>query len=279
MLESAAGSIVEEATPVAADPVPAVGGSLPEGEGTGSGTDAPKFPGWTGQLSKEQLADIQARVAKDPKELESLPKGLSELYASYATLKASSVGAVKRPDKDAPKEAWDQFYQGLGRPESAEGYTLEKPQIPSGMRYDEAQEKWFRGVAYNLGMTQEQAKTFFDEYNKVQVAGVQRAIEAKKAQAAEALGKLKAEWGDSFPDKWEGIRQAYTQFIPDGANGALFRKIQAYGLDNDPDFLRMFRNIYEKIGPPKIVVPSGQGSGSEQKGGFNFKLDGVTGRA
>jgi len=230
MLEGATGT-VQEAAPVAADPVLAVGDTPPVEEGTGSGTDAPKFPGWTGQLAKEQLADIQARVAKDPKELESLPKGLSELYASYAALKASSVGAVKRPDKDAPKEAWDQFYNGLGRPESAEGYTLKKPQIPSGMRYDDAQEKWFRGLAHNLGLTQDQARTFFDEYNKAQVAGVQKAIEAKKAAAAEALGKLKTEWGDSFPDKWEGIRQAYTQFIPEGANGALFRKIQAYGLD------------------------------------------------
>lgn len=274
MLEGAGGT-VQEAVPIAADPAPAVGGSSPGGEGAGSGTEAPKFPGWTGQLSKEQLADIQARVAKDPKELESLPKGLSELYASYATLKASSVGALKRPDKDASKEVWDQFYNGLGRPESAEGYTLEKPKIPSGMRYDDAQEKWFRGLAHNLGLTQEQARTFFDEYNKAQVAGVQKAIEAKKASAAEALGKLKAEWGDSFPDKWEGIRQAYTQFIPEGANGALFKKIQAYGLDNDPDFLRMFRNIYEKIGPPRMVVPSGEGSGTESKGGFHFKVDGL----
>ena len=275
MVESAAGGTIQEVAPVATDPAPAVGGSPAGEEGAGSGTDAPKFPGWTGQLSKEQLADIQDRVAKDPKELESLPKGLSELYASYATLKASSVGALKRPSKDSPKEVWDQFYKELGRPESAEGYTLEKPQIPSGMRYDDAQEKWFRGVSHNLGLTQEQAKGFFDEWNKVQVAGVQRAVEAKKAAAAEALGKLKAEWGDSFPDKWEGIRQAYTQFIPEGQNGALFKKIQAYGLDNDPDFLRMFKNIYDKIGPPKIVIPSGQGSGTGDKGGFHFKVDGL----
>ena len=277
MLEGADGSVQEASPVVATEPAPAVGGAQ-EAQAAGSGTDAPKFPGWTGQLTKEQLADIQDRVAKDPKELETLPKGLSELYASYASLKASTVGALKRPAQDAPKEAWDQFYKELGRPESAEGYTLEKPQIPSGMRYDEGQEKWFRGVAHSLGLTQDQAKSFFDEYNKAQVAGVQRVIAAKKAASEAALNALKQEWKDSFPDKWEGIRQAYTQFIPEGQNGALFKKIQAYGLDNDPDFLRMFKNIYDKIGPPRMVVSSGEGSGTDSKGGFSFKLDGVAGR-
>ena len=270
MLESALGGDA----PVATDPAPAVGGA-PEAQAAGSGTETPKFPGWTGQLKPEQLADIQARVAKDPKALEKLPKGLSELYASFAALDAQSSSALKRPAKDAPKEAWDQFYKELGRPESAEGYTLEKPQIPSGMRYDEQTEKWFRGVAHNLGLTQEQAKGFFEEYNKIQVEGVQRAVAAKKAAAEAALNALKQEWKETFPDKWEGIKQAYTQFIPEGANGALFKKIQAYGLDNDPDFLKMFKNIYDKIGPPKFVVSSGQGSGSDQRGGFQFKVDGI----
>jgi hypothetical protein len=225
------------------------------------------------------LADIQARVAKDPQELEKLPKGLSELYAAYATLQVSSAGALKRPDKDSPKEAWDQFYKELGRPESPEAYTLEKPNIPSGMRYDDSTEKWFRGVSHGLGLTQEQARGFFDEWNKVQTASVQKAIEAKKAAAETALNSLKAEWKDKFADNWEGLRQAYVQFIPEGKTGPLFKKIQAYGLDNDPDFLRMFKNIYDKIGPPRVVVPSGEGSGTDKKGGFQFRLENISGRA
>ena len=275
MLEGA-GSAVQEA-PVVSDPAPAVGGAQ-EAQAAGSGNELPKLPGRTGQLAKEQLAVIQDRVAKDPKALDELPKGLSELYASYDSLKVSSAGALKRPGKDAPKEAWDQFYKELGRPESAEGYTLEKPQIPSGMRYDESTEKWFRGVAHSLGLTQEQAKGFFDEYNKAQVDGMQRNIAARKAAAEVGLTALKQQYGDKFPDVWEGIRQAYSQFMPEGQTGNLFKKIQAYGLDNDPDFLKMWKNIYDKIGPPKFVVPSGEGSGSDKKATFNFKVDGI-GRA
>ena len=277
MLDSALGEA--GAAPVAKDPAPAVGGAQ-EAQAAGSGTELPKLPGWTGQLTKEQMAVITDRVAKDPKALEELPKGLSELYASYDSLKASTVGALKRPAKDAPKEAWDQFFQGLGRPESAEAYTLEKPQIPSGMRYDETAEKWFRGIAHSLGLTQDQAQGFFAEFNKTQVANFQASINAKKAAAESALGTLRQKWGDKFADNWEGLKQAYAQFMPEGSSGALFKKIQAQGLDNDPDFLQMFYNIYTKIGPPKIVTPSGEGSGSEDKGGFHLKgLDAISHRA
>ena len=146
------------------------------------------------------------------------------------------------------------------------------------MRYDESTEKWFRGVAHSLGLTQEQAKGFFDEYNKAQVDGMQRNIAARKAAAEVGLTALKQQYGDKFPDVWEGIRQAYSQFMPEGQTGNLFKKIQAYGLDNDPDFLKMWKNIYDKIGPPKFVVPSGEGSGSDKKATFNFKVDGI-GRA
>ena len=96
MLEGA-GSAVQEA-PVVSDPAPAVGGAQ-EAQAAGSGNELPKLPGWTGQLAKEQLAVIQDRVAKDPKALDELPKGLSELYASYDSLKVSSAGALKRPGK------------------------------------------------------------------------------------------------------------------------------------------------------------------------------------
>jgi hypothetical protein len=277
MIEGAGGTVLEAAPVAKDDPAPAVGGAQ-EAQEAGSGTELPRLPGYTLQFTADQQAALKARVAADPKALEKLPKGLPELYAQFDQLQTQSVGALKRPAQDAPKEAWDQFYKELGRPESAEGYTLEKPQIPSGMRYDESTEKWFRGVAHNLGLTQDQAKGFFNEYNKVQIEANLRAREAKKAAAETALNALKQEWKDSFPDKWEGIRQAYTQFIPEGQNGALFKKIQAYGLDNDPDFLRMFKNIYDKIGPPKIVVPSGEGSGRDERPTFNFKVGNI-GRA
>jgi hypothetical protein len=268
MLEGVAGTIVG-APAITEAPAPVVDGPK-EGEVADQSTATPKFPGWTGQLAKDQLADIQARVAKDPKALETLPKGLSELYAAYASLSESSKGALARPPQDAPKEVWDQFYKELGRPESAEGYTLEKPEIPSGMRYDDEMEKWFRGVALARNLSNDAAKGIFADWNKAQAEANARAFAARQKEATDAMTALKTEWGDKFADNWEGMRQAYLQFVPGGEKGRLFQKIQAQKLDNDPDFLKMFRNIYTKIGPAKTVVPTEAGGGTEKSGGFQF---------
>jgi hypothetical protein len=249
MLEGVAGTIVE-APAITEAPAPVVDGPK-EGEAADQSTATPKFPGWTGQLAKDQLADIQARVAKDPKALETLPKGLSELYAAYASLSESSKGALTRPPQDAPKEVWDQFYKELGRPESAEGYTLEKPEIPSGMRYDDEMEKWFRGVALAHNLSNDAAKGIFAEWNKAQAEVHARAFAARQKEAGDTM-------------------TAYLQFVPGGEKGRLFQKIQAQKLDNDPDFLKMFLNIYTKIGPAKTVVPTEAGGGTEKSGGFQF---------
>ena len=265
--------VVEDTGANPVDAAPVVDGAQPASVGNEAvSVEPPKLPGWTGQLTAEQQAEIKARVAADPKAVDELPKGLTELYSGYSQLKAQSVGAIKVPAQDAPKEAWDQFYKGLGRPESAEGYTFEKPSLPSGMRYDEAQEKWFRGLAHAVGLNTTQAKGIFEEWNKYQIGNVAKAQEGRKAAAKAATDALKAEWGDKFADNWEGVRQSYLQFIPEGQNGKLFKKIQAYGLDNDPDFLKMFRNIWTKIGPPKMVIPRGDGGGpGDKKGGFVFE--------
>jgi hypothetical protein len=257
---------------VAQEGAPVVDGIQPTSAGNEapSGTDTPKLPGWTGQLTVEQQAEIKARVAADPKAIDELPKGLTELYSSFSQLKAQAVGALKVPAADAPKEAWDQFYKGLGRPESAEGYTLEKPQVPAGMRYDEAQEKWFRGLVHALGLNQTQAKGVYDEWNKREVATFQKVIEARKSQAKAAIDSLKQEWGNKYEENWAKMQLAYSQFIPGGNQGQLFKKIQAHGLDNDPDFLKMLKSIGDKIGPPRTVVPKEVPGSSAESGGWSI---------
>jgi hypothetical protein len=251
-----------------AEGAPAVGGVQPQSAGNDApaGTEPPRLPGWTGQLTAEQKAQLESRVAADPAALEKLPKGLTELYAKFSELEAQTVGAIKVPPKDAPKEAWDQFYKGLGRPDSAEAYALEKPQIPAGMRYNEAQEKWFRGMAHAIGLNQAQAQGLFDEFNRQQTAEFQKIMESRQAQRKaerdNAETVLKQRYKDAYLDKMEGMRQAYMALMPGGQNGNLFKKVQALGLDNDPDFLQMWINIAEKIGPPRMVVPSTEGGGS-----------------
>ena len=256
----------EGATPQAVEAAPVVDGAQPAkvGNDAASGVDAPKLPGWIGQLTAEQQAEIKARVAADPKELDQIPKGLTELYSNFSQLKAQSVGALKVPAADAPKEAWDQFYAGLGRPESAEGYTLEKPQIPAGMRYDEAQEKWFRQLAHTAGLNQAQAKGIFDQWNKLQEQNYQAMIQSRVQKAAQATETLKQEWQTKYEENMEYVKLGFHLIAPQGTKDEAFKELQRVGLDNNPNFLKKLAELGKRVGPAKTVVPTGiTGSANE----------------
>jgi len=248
------------------DPAPAVGGAQ-EAQVAGSGTEPPVVPGYIrGQLDKETSEALLAEIKADPELAKRLPKDPTDVFKQWRALDKASKGALRIPEKDAPKEVWDQFYKGLGRPDSAEAYALEKPQIPAGMRYNEAQEKWFRGVAHALGLNQVQAQGLFAEFNKIQTTEFQKTIAARQAQRVadktNAETVLKQKYKDAYLDKMESMKQAYMALMPGGQEGKLFKKVQALGLDNDPDFLQMWINIGEKIGRPRVVVPSSEGGGS-----------------
>ena len=256
-----------------AEAAPAVGG--PQGTAPGSepasGTDAPVLPGYVkGQLDKETSEALLAEIKADPDLAKRLPKDPTDVFKQWRSLEKASKSALNIPAKDAPKETWDQFYKGLGRPESAEGYTLEKPQIPAGMRYDEAQEKWFRGLAHAAGLTNTQAKGIFDEWNRQQSATFQKMTESRKAAATAAINSLKAEWKDKYADNWARMQEAVAQFIPGGKDGPLRKKLESTGLDNDPDFLRMMKAIGDKIGPPRFVAPRGDQGSSSGKSDWIF---------
>jgi hypothetical protein len=268
MLEADTGATasVQEPAPV----VDGVQGNAP-GNDVGSGTDTPALPGYVkGQLDKETSEALLAEIKADPELAKRLPKDPTDIFKQWRTLDKASKSALAIPAKDAPKEVWDQFYKGLGRPESAEGYTLEKPQIPAGMRYDEGREKWFRGLAHAAGLNNAQAKGIFDAWNNQEAATFQKSIEARKVEAKAALDALHAEWQDKFPDNWARMQDAMVQFIPGGKESPLFKKITQWHLDNDPDFLRMMKAIGDKIGPSKFVAPRGDRGGSSGKSEWTF---------
>lgn len=232
-----------------------------------SGVQTPAYPGYVGQFNKAEQEDFKRQIAANPELVKKLPPNIAELYRSWAAHDATLANALIIPQKDAPKDSWDQFYTKLGRPESADKYALEKPQLPSGMTYSEGQEKWLRGLSYALGLTQFQAKALWDESNKAQIAAAETIAKARTAQAAAVMEKLKTTWGDKFTENWDHMGAAWKQF----GNPQLLEKLKAYGMDNDPDMLEFFVKLYQKIGPPKFQTPSGEGgNGSTGRPAFNF---------
>lgn len=261
--------------PIVTESPPVVDGTAQEAPAADSGEI--KLPGYALQFTKEQQAALKEELKRDPKAIEKLPKGLPEFYDSWRTLSANQ-NAIKVPAKEATKEEWDQYYKATGRPDSADQYTLTKPNVPAEFQYSDAVEKWFKGVAFANNLPNSVADGIFAELNKLQVDALtkvrtQQAEAAKKAEsekqakAQEAINTLKQKWGEKFSENWEGMRKAVAMFQTPG----MIEKAKTLGLENDPDFLVMFFNIYTRIGPDKIVKPSDEGGGRNTgKPGFDF---------
>lgn len=101
-------------------------------------------PGWMAQLpdnlkGNEKLARY---------------KNVNELSTALLDLDGKSVNAVPLLTEDATDEEKAAFYKALGRPESPDGYTLEKPELPDGMVYDENLEAFMRPKLHEAGFSQ-----------------------------------------------------------------------------------------------------------------------------
>ena len=189
--------------------------SEPAVEGTLTGTVEPTSD-WRSSLSE----DVATHSAiKDIKTVEDLAK---------ATINAQKmVGADKVviPSKDQGREAWDEVYNKLGRPEKPDQYEMPEEGIPSNVPLDEAQLGDLRSAAHSLGM------------NKQQFAGLVRYMAEKSAENAEsrhaasqhsreeAVAELRTEFGAAFDQNVTMARDAVEKFGGDALKQVLDNQV------------------------------------------------------
>jgi len=199
------------------------------------------MPGWTAGLSKEQKEAITSSGVK-------LPEKFTEFWNGHTQLEAKAKTSVVVPSKDAPKEQWDAYRKAMGIPESPDGYTFERPQLPEGMTYDESLETWFKKTAHELQIPAGAAKQLLTKFNELSInsykgeAAKQQETAAQKAiveqQAIQATTmRLKNEWGEHYSERLSDADRAFKSdaiIAP-----SLRQKIAEHGLNNDPDMIRV----------------------------------------
>lgn len=142
------------------------------------------------------------------------------------------MGGEKLPIPKDPndKAAWDVVHRALGKPESPEGYGLDKI---------EGLDKTFAGEAakafHDLGLSPKQAQALVE----FQTNGVKARMEAAENEFQQTrqldVNGLKKDWGNQFEPKVEMGRRAATQFGLD--NAALESLERAMGTRKASEFL------------------------------------------
>ena len=183
-------------------------------------------------------------VPEDYREEKTLSKyqTVGDLAKGHVHLSRMMGNSVKIPEEDATDEERNDFYTKLGRPETADKYEYERPDMPEGMAYDQNSETAFKPLAHDQGLSQKQVGSILDFYNKFaldsQIDNKLHMDEAYfKGEAA-----LQKEWGMKGYDRNVSIAQrAMKEFggpelekllseDPRGSHPALIKAFYKMGL-------------------------------------------------
>lgn len=184
---------------------------------------------------------------KGTKTLEKF-KSPDELAKSYIELEKHSGGTVKVPGEGATKEDWDKFYNKLGRPESSEGYQLQKPEDTDAVKWDDSFEKAFLPAAHALGLTNKQVQGLVDWQRRL----VQESVDSLSKQREETTEQLRREYGGATEKNLALAFQAVKRFGGEEAAAAF----NETGLGNHPALVKMMVNISKNLLEDTLVGES-----------------------
>lgn len=184
----------------------------------------PTTSDWASELSPELKAMVDAKGYKSPTDV-------VQAYAHAQRL----IGAEKIP---LPRNGeWDETArEKLGIPKTADGYNLNRPELPEGISYDESFEKAALPVAHQLGLTPHQLQGLVDFYASHQAQSYQSAARSRTDEQALAIESLRTEWGATYDTRLTQAARAARYF----GGEALVTFLNESGVGNNPDLIRAF---------------------------------------
>lgn len=211
-------------------------------------------PAWTSQLPEELRgnADVMKQLGKFNK--------IGDLAKSYSELESKIGNSIVRPGKDASPEDVNAFYQKLGKPETADKYTI-----------DDENAGAYKELAYKNNLTDEQAKGMYQALRDLGEKAMAQNKEQLMMKAKATEDALKKEYGNDYQTKLELCRRGVVAY---GGPG-LGKKLQDTGLLFDEDVVRMFIKLGSQNAEAGSTAKSAKGDKGYQStadgGSFNFK--------
>ena len=191
-----------------------------------------------------------------------------EKFTEIDALAKSYINATKMigqdkvviPTNNSTEEAWNDVYDKLGRPESAEKYSLDaKSKVVS---LDDNAVKQFAETSHKLGLNNKQAQGLLEFYKTNMEGTAQQAkIDTETAQA-QAEQALRSEWGREFDTK---VKQAGSlakaNIKPEVLDMTLSNGTR---LGDHPEIIKGFAKIAGMMAEDKIVSTESESVQSNQ---------------
>lgn len=223
----------------------------------GGGSSAP----WYGDgLTDEDVGFIQNKQWE----------GAQDVVKSYRELeKLNGVPKerlLKLPEDMSDVEALNSIYDKLGRPESADKYSM--GEVPEGLTINEGFRDKMFNVAHAAGLSESQFKALSEAYNGSIAEQIAEAQAADQEAGQAELQALQKEWGSAYEGRTALAKRAIKAFGADEATLQLLESgTGAAGL------IKLFANIGEKLGEDKFVDDNTPGGKSFTKTPEQLKAD------
>lgn len=226
------------------------------------------------QTTETQLTPHQQFLEMLPEDLRSDPSFIKfdgespnaiigNLAKSYTNLQklvgADKNAIIKFPSSEDDKEGWEAIYSKLGRPETVEGYEIEKLK-ELGEEMDEGVLKGIAEAAHANGVSKKAFEAivgkYMEQFQGMKEQSAQQAADTEK-QYVEALQK---EWGEAFEPKMAKVLNTLKEKA-------------------DPEFLKMAADYPFIFDHPSVLKTidnllkmSSEDSGPKQAGASNGAL-------
>jgi len=202
-----------------------------------------KVTSWADGLDEDTSVYVQNKGWKDPK----------DILTSYRNLEKFAGGSknlVELPSVDADPDSLNHFYNKLGRPETPDSYKLGQHE-----NADPEITEWYKNTAHELGLTDKQASTLYDKWNKMSADQMEKMQQESLQNAEQELAGLKKEWGKGYEAQVDAGRRA--------VNALGYNKEQLDALEQKmgtAEMMKLFANVGSKMGEDAFADGSRSGS-------------------
>lgn len=222
----------------------------------GSGTV--EFPGWMSSLPDAHKSNASFAKFKEA----------PQVWDKFDSLLKAEGKAVVIPDEKATDEERAAFYTKLGRPESADKYTITKPEgLPEAIPYNAEFEGVFKQFAFDKGIPDATAKDLYAWYWNGVKEGHAKQQQAETQATEAAINQLKDTWkGETFKVNTELAARAFKKFGGENPEVAKFieeTKVGGVPLGNHPIFLKVFAAVGQAISDDSLAAGGRGGGGGE----------------
>ena len=176
---------------------------------------------------------------------------------SYLEMQNKAGTSINMPTDASTPDEKSAFYQKMGRPDNAEGYTL--PQLTEGQVFDDAFLGSMRTVAHESGVSDKQFGGLMEKYMAYQEQIEDAKIAASNAEAETTTQELQKEWVGDYDKNMEISKRALRELVPEAIKDDFVKLLMDKDLVNNLVFIKglysigakMLDDTLEKGTPPK----------------------------